>query len=404
MAINSIATEVKYKLNSLNLSDLRKVGVTNFYDKNKLSATVTHGEILRLSEAFAYELDVIHNINMNDNVLISFKNSIEFFVSFLALNIVGSTVVPINPDEKDYFKNYVLSTVNAKFLITDDKIKGEDCLSHIKVINLNISNISHFKNRKTQYHLPHYSDNAIIFFTSGTTSLAKGVCLGNQQIINNVNETINALNLSENDHMSCILPIFHVNAFNFSFITSLLLNCNLTVFSNFHQFSFLDVINKEKISILSLSPSLVKSLNTDPRDQKIKIKTVKLIITASAPLSVKDFQKFYTKFNVLLTQGYGLSEAVNFSLLCDPAYSFEDYQNLINKTELVPTGLSHGLNTVQIIDEISKTVIDKEGIVGEIKVFGKNIMNGYFESKKGSERYFVRWRTPDGRPGMFSLL
>ena len=102
---------------------------------------------------------------------------------------------------------------------------------------------------------------------------------------------------------------------------------------------------------------------------------MKYLITASHGLKQKLAEEFFSIYGNKLIQGYGLTEAVNFSFIM-PQLSNEDFiREYINNKP--PIGYPVGDTEYKIIDN-------------ELCIKGSNTMLGYYENKEETERVLVK--------------
>jgi long-chain acyl-CoA synthetase len=103
--------------------------------------------------------------------------------------------------------------------------------------------------------------------------------------------------------------------------------------------------------------------------------TVRYLVTAAAPLSVSLTQDFVQAFQRPIIQGYGLSEAVNFSATLPIDLSPEDYERWMIKGRHPSIGVALRGNELQILDESGKPLAaDQEG---QVHIRGFNVMRAY---------------------------
>lgn len=305
-----------------------------------------------------------YHVSKGDRVVINYGNTIEFLMSVVATHLLGAIVVPLNPKESSWFWDYVLGDTQASLVLGNyngslkkeifkfsyDEIQTQSSFGPV-TINSN--------------------DLAAIFYTSGTTGHPKGVALTHSQIISNLKATQEHLSLDRNRTHLCVMPLFHVNAFNFSFLGSLLAGNDLIVCEEFNPIKYLKLVEEYPVKVLSLSPSIVKMLLLMPKKD---LSSVDYAISASAALAPEIANAFYEKFKVPILQGYGLSEAVNFTFLNRPLDG-------ARYTTFFPGELPLGVllpGQKAMIWDALKGAPCSEGEHGEILIKGENLMRGYW--------------------------
>lgn len=162
---------------------------------------------------------------------------------------------------------------------------------------------------------PPGSDEAVMMFTSGTTSMPKGVRISHKALVHNTEAVKNvALQvLSPEDKQLMILPLFHI--FGLSVFLSLMSAGATNVMvpwikdATQNPQKFLDTIDQEGITILPVIPKMLDVVMKGDNPQE-KLKKLKVVISGGEKFP----QALYQKFHELQPQGqiwegYGMTEA-----------------------------------------------------------------------------------------------
>ena len=92
-------------------------------ERNKVSSTELLDEIERYS---LYLMSI--GVMLDDGVVISLRNSIEFVISILSLWRIGATAILVNNKAKEDELTKVTRESNAKYIITDSAKQVFECL------------------------------------------------------------------------------------------------------------------------------------------------------------------------------------------------------------------------------------------------------------------------------------
>jgi acyl-CoA synthetase (AMP-forming)/AMP-acid ligase II len=158
----------------------------------------------------------------------------------------------------------------------------------------------------------------IILYTSGTTGIPKGVVRSHESYI--AFFLINAVDLGFNEHDVClnVMPLYHVNS---TFYTFLFFYLGGTAYihpaRHFNADEILDIIEKEKITFISLIPTHYNLiLNASDKAKKRDVSSIRKLLCSSAPVT-KSMKKEIMKFfpGVELYEAYGSTEAGLVTLL-----------------------------------------------------------------------------------------
>ncbi|XP_027358565.1 oxalate--CoA ligase-like [Abrus precatorius] len=208
---------------------LRAISVAGKFD-------ITHSRLHQLAESAAARL-VSAGIKPGDVVALTFPNTVEFVVMFLAVIRARATAAPLNPAyTADEFEFY-LSDSESKLLLTS--LEGnEPAQSAASKLNIPraAASISQAENEQAELSLSlnhldsidsvselvnEPDDVALFLHTSGTTSRPKGVPLTQHNLLSSVRNIESVYRLTESDSTVIVLPLFHVHGLIAGLLSSL---------------------------------------------------------------------------------------------------------------------------------------------------------------------------------------
>ncbi|MFD0385638.1 class I adenylate-forming enzyme family protein [Streptomyces stramineus] len=147
-------------------------------------------------------------------------------------------------------------------------------------------------------------------FTSGSTGPQKGVMLGRRAVLGNAAKTAALHGLTpERPHGTC-LPLYHCNALVMSLLGTHLTGTPLTLQAAFDPAGYFAALDATGARTASIVPALLSDLLETGPDWPDGLE---YLITAAAPLTSDLARRFHRRYGPRLRQGYGLTEAVNFS-------------------------------------------------------------------------------------------
>lgn len=163
---------------------------------------------------------------------------------------------------------------------------------------------------------------AFIMFTSGSTGRPKGVMLGRDAVLGN-SAKVAALHgfAPDRPHGTC-LPLFHVNALMMSLLGTKLTGAPLVLADRFDPAGYFAQLAAAGAGTASIVPALLPALLQEHPPWP---ESLDYLITAAAPLSSELAAGFLKLYGPRLRQGYGLSEAVNFSFVM-PSLGAADFR------------------------------------------------------------------------------
>lgn len=348
------------------------------------------------------------------------KNSYEWGLTYLTvLSSVGISV-PLDKGLKQDEIESLISRSSADCIVFDDKyidimndvkekgtsnIKEFICMRQNEqgyrtieeVINIGKKELSDGKKDVFEYTIDPKAM-AVILFTSGTTALAKGVMLSQDNILSNIYQMDCMIEFFDSDVSLAFLPFHHT--FGSTALLLFLHNGVCTTFCDGLKYIQKNLV-EYKVSVFVCVPLIIESMykkimqevkkqgkekliNTAGKianglykmhiDIRRKLfKTildqlggrVRFVVSGAAALD-KDVAEGFRTFGVTVIQGYGLTET-------SPVLASENTRHIAPGTVGVPM---HGV-------EIEIDNPDEKGI-GEIKVKGDNVMLGYFENEEAT--------------------
>lgn len=324
-----------------------------------------------------------YGIKSGDRIALLLGNSMEAYVAYAALLFLEAVLVPLNPDESDRFLNYVTNHAQARLLLFSDAFAAKAQSVVCPKVHFQIPEVRGTTDPLEQERGSNgFASPAAIFYTSGTTGDPKGVLLTQGNIFANIEGTRRISGLHGDSVLMSPLPLFHVNAFSFSFILPLYLGCQIVRQESFFLPAFWKIVREEKVEVLSLVPSVIHALNLDIRT--VDIGSLQFVISAASALHRATLVEFLDKFKVPICQAYGLSETVNFTLFTPPQLSAAAYQKIYFAEDSPPAGVPVWGNEVAVLGTEGSPIL-VEGEVGEIVVRGWNVFSGYFCNPQASD-------------------
>ena len=216
-------------------------------------------------------------------------------------------------------------------------------------------------------------DTAIILYTSGTTGQPKGAMLTYKNIYSNARDVADYLNINTNDRVITTLPVFHVFALTVVVNAPLLVGATLLLVPRFSPQDVFKIAKDHQATIFAGVPTMFNFLFQFPDGNPEDFSSIRLAISGGSSLPVALLHNFENKFNVRISEGYGLSEA-------SPVTCF----NPIDR-ERKPGSIGTNILNVEnkVVNELGDEV--PVGEVGELIVRGPNVMKGYYKMPEETE-------------------
>lgn len=290
-------------------------------------------------------------------------NTYEHLVYIMAILTGGFTFCPLNPKDPSDRKQEKIRLLGP----------NTEYLQKLSQIDLLTDKDLPIKQRSPEQAF-------ISIFTSGSTGYSKVVQQTESGVLANIEAVIHHHEIGTHTVIGTPLPIFHVNALEFAFFGSFFAGAHLVLFEEFNLFQVFKALEEKKIQIFSAVPHILKTIaDQSSKLKRLSLQNFKYFMTAAAPLGNNLTKVITQDLGYKLIQGYGLSEAVNFSLTMPIHLSSEEYSKWYLQWERPSVGVPvYGNNVFVLKEDLS---LCQEGEVGEICLRGLNIMSGY----KGQE-------------------
>jgi long-chain acyl-CoA synthetase len=335
---------------------------------------IRYDALERNISTFAANLQHAGAVGPGGRMGILLRNCPEFLYALYAGLKSGATVVPVNTFLKPPEIQHIINDCGLRHLITDDsfmettsRLEGIQCLSPAQLAGPPAS--------APVWPTLAPTDLALIIYTSGTTGKAKGATLTHANIASNVQSCIEALQETQNDRLTLLLPMFHSFMLTVCIFTPLSMGAGIVLIKSVQPFKLaMREIIRNGATILVGIPQLFQAM----AQAKVPfwlhwVLKLRLAISGAAPLPRETIDVFERKFRFPLLEGYGLSEA-------SPVVSFNPIRG-VRKAGSV--GLPLPEIEVQIFDDAGHALGPEQ--VGEIVVRGPNIMQGYYNQPDETE-------------------
>ncbi len=256
------------------------------------------------------------NLKKGERIAVYSKNRAEFILLFVACVKTGLILVPLNfrltPRELDLL---IADAEPALFLFESDYVEEIKKLKTLQAVPriIDLKEVRTFLTEKVEPGIikPEvsisFTDPVKILYTAGTTGLSKGVIITHKQLFWNATNTVLRLNLTENDHTQSYAPFFHTGGWNVLFTPFLFVGGSHTLLNSFDPDTILDLMEKEKTTLLFGVPTMLQMLSDSPKFQDTDLSSVRFAIVGGAPMPIPLINLWHKK-GIAIRQGFGLTE------------------------------------------------------------------------------------------------
>lgn len=359
---------------------------------------LTYAEYGEMVESAAKGLAAT-GVRPGEVVAIFLPNSWEFCVAFHATEMLGAIPTLLNPTYREREVRYQLENSDAVALITDGaniegiNLGGLPNLRRVYTTRQSVPGSEPFanllKSSSVAISAPQQtSDKALaaLPYSSGTTGLPKGVMLSHYNLVSNIYQLLgpNGAELSSADTILCCLPLYHIYGLNVMLNPALVLGATLLLMPRFNPQQLTTLMTQENATMMPLVPPAINALcqaaeaGQFPHDHKVR-----WVKSGAAPLPPDLPRRFTALTNILVCQGYGMTEAspVTHVGFLDPEwYRPDSIGHPLVQTDCRVLAQSQ-IDPNDKPDDVTETPC---GMPGELVMRGPQFMLGYWKEPQAT--------------------
>ncbi|OSC39980.1 fatty acid--CoA ligase [Mycobacterium decipiens] len=246
-------------------------------------------------------------IERGDRVAVWAPNCAEWMVAAFGLLTAGGAVVPVSTRFKAAEAADIIVRSGAKAVLTEKGFLGQDFEVPIDVPAIDLKSDflasgSPFERRVSG------TDIADVIYTSGTTGRPKGVMMNHSQNLRSYAEWCDLADLRQGDRYLVVNPFFHTFGYKAGCIASAIRGATVIPVAVFEINRVLDLIERERVTMLPGPPTLYQSLLSAHGDHDLSSLRAAVIGAADIPVELIRRVRNELPFQSIMT-GYGLTEA-----------------------------------------------------------------------------------------------
>jgi crotonobetaine/carnitine-CoA ligase len=328
-------------------------------------------------------------VKKGDKIAILLNNCLEFPCAWLATNMIGAVMVPVNARFVATEIAYIVNHSEARVLITEDRhletVEGiRKNLSHLEfLINIDNSNKGDAIPYSTLLGGPadlqgvdiDPEDLAVILYTSGTTGNPKGCMASHDYFVHLAEVQARLFALTDRDRVLTAQPFYYMDP-QWNTLMVMSRNATLVLAEKFSTRKFWDDIRHYGITCFYCIGSMTSFLFNMPPSDLDKEHSLRMVQTSGiSPFIHKAWED---RFNVPVYEIYASTETT------------ADIAVMPGADRKVGTRcIGHPLwyREAKIVDDEDREVADGEA--GEILVKrGRGMMQGYYKDPEATEHAF----------------
>ncbi len=347
--------------------------------EDDLGRILTYRELKEKTDCFADYLEETMKLPKGAHIGLMAYSTVEYVIAFLAVNRIGAVSVILPTKFKQPEVLSLAERASLDCLICDqqyrawfDELEGKG----LKVISYLPEPLSSaldiFGNTKTGFHYPvrtQYEDVCTMMFTSGTTSMSKGVLLTNYNFVHAAGVYRMAFDITEKDRTIIPVPIYTITALSAVIGTYMLVGGTIWLQRKFNAQQVLSCVRDHEITYMHAAPT-VCSLLLEEKERFPNLPSLKRIVCGGSRMPAEKIRQLhawlpYCEYHNV----YGMTETTSPGTI--------QKEDAVKCREMASEGFPVPGLTYKVLDETGHEL--PPGQAGEIFVSGTNIMAGYYQ-------------------------
>jgi fatty-acyl-CoA synthase len=330
-------------------------------------------------------------LGRGDGVAILAANRVDVIFANWASQSLGMRYTPLHPKGSEDDHLYVLRHAQISALIVDDEAFGERGralqapagVKHIFSLNGGLgidlgADADRFEPRELEASA-RPQDISNVFFTGGTTGRPKGGAHRHASITMATLLSLAHWDWPDEVRFLIATPISH--AAGGMLTPTLMKGGEFHILPGFDPKTFLQTIERQKITATFVVPSMIYDLLDKTEPEKYDLSSLEMIIYGASPISPARLKEAIDRFGPKFCQLYGQTEAPN----CVTYLSKSDH-DLSRPERLESCGIPLAPNDVKLLKADGS--LAGPGEAGEICVRGPLLMDSYWDNPEETAKVF----------------
>ena len=283
--------------------------------------------------------------------------------------------------------NQIITTLDCKYIITDDKNMSKivEEFPNVTIININEAKATNVNQELLDnvHERIIDTDTMYILFTSGSTGVPKGTVLSHRAVISYVNWFIKAFDITSETTFGSQTPFYFSMSVSDVFST-ILTGATFYIIPKMY-FSFpvklIEFLEEKKVNTIYWVPSALCILANLGALTTDNLKNLKKVLFAGEVMPTKQLNMWMDKVDAMYANLYGPTETVD---IC----TYYVVNRRLSNDESVPIGKPCDNCDVLIVKE--DNTLAQDGEAGELLVRGSFLASGYYKNKEKTNQVFVQ--------------
>lgn len=331
-----------------------------------------------------------------DRVGILATNSVEYIEAMFAAASLGAVTVPMNYKAKQREIAHLLSDSGAKVVLTESRYRElvaaarPDGVEH--VVELDTDDTESWRRRTAAaeelFEIAEVDDRelCVLLYTSGTTSLPKGVMLTHGALTDYVMGRAEPADGDDHGRLLLAAPLYHIAGVT-SMLGALYSGRTVVVMPQFDVDRWFDLVEQERVTHAFVVPTMLARLIEHPDVADRDLSSLEVITYGAAPMPPAVIRRALQVLpsSVGFSQAYGQTETTSTVTVLTPDDHRMDGTDAENVDKLRRLG-----SVGKPVDDVEIRIVGDDGSVlgpfevGQVQLRSARQMTGYWGA--GSSR------------------
>jgi len=210
-------------------------------------------------------------------------------------------------------------------------------------------------------------------FSSGSTGRSKRVARTQRNLAHEAEILSATAGLGPEDRILCVVPLFHTYGLGNCLLAPLRVGASTVILEKFHRQEVLEALAREAVTVFPAVPFMLGILADSASPKGLDLSSLRLCMSAGAPLPRAIFERFRAKYGVTIRQQYGSTETGCVAINLSPDPEPESVGPPIREVELRILGVEGSAEAPA---------------TGEVAVKSPAMADAYFENEALSRERF----------------
>lgn len=329
-------------------------------------------------------------IRPGDAVALMLSNGVDFVTTYFAIVSLGAIAVPLNDHYRQNELLYFLDACGVSCLLTSQSfadlcrqvLSGREAACELLLVEDRPVQSGATLASLRELGVDVDPDAPAMYqFSSGSTGTPKRIARTHRNLLYELDSFKQTLGITNEDRFIGVAPFSHVNGLMRSMMASMRAGAALYPLPKFQRRAVAELIEKHRITVFIAVPFMFSMLAQSRFRRRPDFSSLRLSVSASAPMPKKLNQEFYQQFGMYVRQLYGCTETGTISVNLRP-----DVENSLTSVGTPIAGVEVEVFTeegqVARVDETGEFAVKSPaaiaGYVGLDEVNKAVFRDGYF--------------------------